>query len=158
MKYLDFHKVAEYLISKSVPGTEWAMTHLKLQKLMYYVQSFHLALADDKLFIGRIEAWVHGPVCPDLYREYSNYGAGEISPSTCIDFSEFDNNQKVIIDSVWKAYGHLSGAHLETLTHREDPWNEARKKAGVSYWQACNEEITDESMKKYYKRFLKRKS
>ncbi len=38
------------------------MTHLKLQKLIYYVQGFALVILKTPLFNERMEAWPHGPV------------------------------------------------------------------------------------------------
>ena len=35
------------------------MSHLKLQKLCYYAQGFHLAITGYPLFTDRIEAWTH---------------------------------------------------------------------------------------------------
>ena len=40
------------------------LTNLKLQKLMYYSQAWHLALRDIPLFNEDFQAWVHGPVLP----------------------------------------------------------------------------------------------
>ena len=55
--------VANWFLSKG------SVTHKKLQKLCYYSQAWHCALYDGTpLFAERIEAWVHGPVIPELYR------------------------------------------------------------------------------------------
>ena len=48
--------------------------NLKLQKLVYYAQAWHLALRDVPLFEEDFEAWVHGPVIPALYQEYKKFG------------------------------------------------------------------------------------
>ncbi|HHU17812.1 MAG TPA: DUF4065 domain-containing protein [Clostridiales bacterium] len=51
-----------------------SMTHKKLQKICYYAQAWHLALEGGPLFHERFEAWIHGPVCPELYDYYKIYG------------------------------------------------------------------------------------
>ena len=43
------------------------LSHLRLQKLLYYTQGWSLALRDKALFKDRIEAWAHGPVVKKLY-------------------------------------------------------------------------------------------
>lgn len=78
---LDVYIVAKYFLSKS------RMTHKKLQKLCYYAQAWHCAFYKNKpLFENRIEAWVHGPVSPELYYRYYNYGWNEIPQ--VLDFNE----------------------------------------------------------------------
>ena len=43
------------------------MTHLKLQKLVYFAQGAPLHYVGEPLFHEPMKAWIHGPVCPDLY-------------------------------------------------------------------------------------------
>jgi uncharacterized phage-associated protein len=48
---------------------------MKLQKLLYYCQGWHLAWDGEPLFGEEFEAWLSGPVCRELYElhkgEYS---------------------------------------------------------------------------------------
>jgi uncharacterized phage-associated protein len=46
------------------------LTNLKLQKLVYYVQAWKLAIDHEPLFPDDIEAWVHGPVVPQVFRRF----------------------------------------------------------------------------------------
>ena len=46
------------------------ITSLKLQKMMYYTQAYHLTGYDVPFFEGKFEAWVHGPVLRSLYSDY----------------------------------------------------------------------------------------
>ena len=65
--------VAEWFLSKE------AMTPKKVQKLCYYYKAWGLALYDtDFLPDAVFQAWVHGPVCPELYRRYKEYGWNDI--------------------------------------------------------------------------------
>jgi uncharacterized phage-associated protein len=45
------------------------ITNLKLQKLLYYCQAWSLVFTGQALFAERIEAWVHGPVVPSIFRK-----------------------------------------------------------------------------------------
>lgn len=72
--------VAKYFILLSSRKDEPPITHLKLQKLVYYAHAWYIGLngpnnplvEDDS-----IEAWVHGPVFPRLYHEYRRHGYSE---------------------------------------------------------------------------------
>lgn len=54
--------VAEYILARQGP-----MSAMKLQRLCYYSQGWHLAWEGEPLFPERIEAWANGPVIPALY-------------------------------------------------------------------------------------------
>ena len=47
------------------------LTHLRLQKLLYYAQGWHLAAFGRALFAGHIEAWKHGPVVQEVYPTFA---------------------------------------------------------------------------------------
>ena len=40
---------------------------MSLQKLLYYVQAWHLAITDRPLFEEQIKAWKDGPVVPQVW-------------------------------------------------------------------------------------------
>ncbi len=145
-------EVARYFLSKSIPNTEYAITHLKLQKLVYYAQAWHVAITGEKLFNEKIEAWIHGPVCRELYNVYKIFGYSEIVVTTHVSEWSIPLESRKIIDDVWEAYGSLRGEYLEQLTHREDPWKQAR--IGLGDLELSNKEIEIETMRKYYSQFL----
>src|SRR5688572_9971276 len=54
--------VARYLIQLAAAEDEpEELSHLRLQKLLYYVQGWSLAQRGEAMFPDRIEAWAHGP-------------------------------------------------------------------------------------------------
>lgn len=134
-------EVAEFFLTKQ------SMTNKKIQKLCYYAQAWFYALYNRKLFDEKIEAWVHGPVCPILYREYAEFGYREV-PKINKEI-KMQETEKDILNQVWKIYGKLDGDELEVLTHREQPWIEARN--GIDYRKPSNNEILPQNMGKYYK-------
>jgi len=134
--------VARYFLSRSIPNTDESITHLKLQKLVYYAQAWHLALRGEKLFEERIEAWVHGPVCPDLYQEYREFGYQEIPIVDIVKIN--DESIEELLEAVWVAYGKFDGKFLEELTHQETPWLQAR--SNLSDQSYSNNVITSKSM------------
>lgn len=55
--------VAQYILEKT-----GKISTMKLQKLCYYSQAWALAWTEDPLFSEPFQAWVNGPVCPDLFQ------------------------------------------------------------------------------------------
>lgn len=100
------------------------ISNLKLQKLLYYCQGWHLALRDTPLFQDRLEAWVHGPVQPGVYGTYKYNRWSSITE----DVAEADltPEEKSVIADVLAVYGTDSGYELELRTHAEPPWLHAR--------------------------------
>ena len=54
--------IARYILTLSTPEVGDIISNLKLQKLLYYVQGFHLAIENEPLFMEDIQAWQYGPV------------------------------------------------------------------------------------------------
>lgn len=116
----DVLQVAHYFLSKE------SMPHKKLQKLCYYAQSWFLANNNQPLFPNRFEAWVHGPVSPDLYQRFRNWGWLNIPKRNDEEIQFSDNRVRNILNQVYEVYGCYSGDELENITHKEDPWKLAR--------------------------------
>ncbi|MBW4622042.1 MAG: DUF4065 domain-containing protein [Cyanosarcina radialis HA8281-LM2] len=57
--------VASYFIDLA-NKTGNTVNNLKLQKLVYYSQAWHLAIHGTPLFEEDFQAWIHGPVIPEL--------------------------------------------------------------------------------------------
>ena len=133
--------VAEWFLSKA------SMTNKKLQKLCYYAQAWYCALYDGTpLFDSQVQAWVHGPVIPELYYHYSRYKWNEIPKVKKV--VPFDRKEESVLCAVYDAYGKFDGDQLECLTHEEKPWQDMR--IGYEPFQSCNKEITTAAMRKYY--------
>lgn len=142
---LNCFEVADYFLAKAgVQADEETgdlISNLKLQKLVYYAQGFHLALHDKPLFEERIEAWMHGPVVPDLYHEYKHFGAEGI-PGPQIDLTKYDADTRELLDEVYTVFGQYSAWKLRNMTHEEKPWIDAAPLAAI---------ITHEAMRDYFK-------
>jgi uncharacterized phage-associated protein len=143
--------VADYILAKVDANDGDSITHLKLQKLVYYCQAWYLAYYDELLFDNRIEAWAHGPAVWDLWQRFKNRGWQSIDPTKLVTdpFAELDERQRDMIDEVWAAYGNLSGSDLRALTHSEDPWIAAYGDRAPG--RPCDTEITRDSMRDFYR-------
>lgn len=111
--------VAKYLI-RHFCAQKQPISNLKLQKLLYYCQGWHLGITGRPLFSDPIEAWVHGPVVPSVFREYRQYQWSPIAKSG--EVPRFSAHTTKLIESVIAAYGSFSAAQLEQLSHQETPW------------------------------------
>src|SRR4051794_29818552 len=71
---LTADQVADYFLAHVDEESGDNITHLKLQKLLYYAQGFHLAIQGEPLFAEPIEAWEHGPVVCRVYHKVKYCG------------------------------------------------------------------------------------
>ncbi|MGL5427097.1 MAG: Panacea domain-containing protein, partial [Cetobacterium sp.] len=109
---------------------------------------------DYKIFEESPEAWAHGPVFPSVYEKYSSYRYMNIGiPKK--EISLHDRNLERLILKIALGYGVHSAKDLEKLTHREDPWKKARKRAGVSEGESCKEIILDSDIREYFEKLLR---
>jgi uncharacterized phage-associated protein len=144
---VDMHQasdIAKYFIYCTNLEEDGVITNLKLQKLLYYAQGFHLALFDLPLFSEDIIAWQYGPVVPEIYRKYKNYTRNPLPEP--IDFNpEIINSEtRELIDEVYQVFGKYTGTALVNLTHQELPWKET----------AINDVISHDIMKGYFQEQL----
>lgn len=142
--------VAIYLIQLAAAEDEPEfLTHLRLQKLLYYVQGWSLAQRDVPMFPERIEAWAHGPVVPAVWQQFRDFGGAVISPETVsLDENTIDDEEGAYIASVWEVYKPHSALSLRAMTHRERPWVDAH--AGYSPGEMCNVEITQDALRSFF--------
>jgi len=119
--------VAKYII-QTFNEEEALITNLKLQKLLYYVQGWHLGLYDEPIFPDTFQAWPRGPVIPDVYEEYKSYKGAPIFQEIII--TDIDEPTKYHIDEVLKVYAPRDTLELSEMTHHERPWKEATKISG----------------------------
>lgn len=141
----DIFEVAKYFLSLG------RMNHKKLQKLCYYAQAWSLALTGRRLMNTWFEAWAHGPVSPELWYRYKDWGGLLISSYEGIP--NFKNNQTpIFLDKIFLLYGHYSGDQLEQLTHGEPPWIKAR--GNYPQGTICTNTISESDMAEYYKTLL----
>ncbi|ARF70589.1 hypothetical protein B7C51_20595 [Paenibacillus larvae subsp. pulvifaciens] len=144
--------VAKYFLCKVDRQSGETITHLKLQKLVYYAQAWHLALYDEPLVDANFQAWAHGPVNCDIYNEYKDYKWNPIEEPSDFDPTIISNHQKEHLDEVWDVFGKYEAKYLEDLTHQEAPWKEAR--GNLPPGAACTTVISDERMKQFYRSLI----
>ena len=142
----DCLQVAKFFILRAYEdGREEQMTNMKVQKLLYYAQSLHLALFDEPLFDDEIQAWRYGPVCPPAYHFYSQFEAEQLPMPDKYSFSQIPDDRKDLLEEVWDYFGQHHAYYLSGMTHVEFPWKKARK--GLPSQARSTELILLEDMK-----------
>lgn len=112
------HNVAAYIVER-----ERNVSTMKLQKLCYYAQGWHLAWQGEPLFSEPLQAWRMGPVSPDLYRHHRGHASVASWPAG--DPTQLSEVEQRTVDTILEFYGPYSGFELGTRTHSERPWLEA---------------------------------
>lgn len=124
---LDPLDIAKYFIVRAYEtDQDESMSNMKLQKLLYYAQSIHLALYDEPLFSEAVQAWRYGPVCPSAYHFYCDYTGNQLPIPSDSSLSLIPHEIKALLEEVWSHFGLHDALTLSEMTHAESPWKEAR--------------------------------
>nr|DAJ30145.1 MAG TPA: hypothetical protein [Caudoviricetes sp.] len=112
--------IANKIISKTDLEHGDTISNLKLQKMMYYQQGFHLAYFGTPLFDEDIVAWQYGPVVPSVYKEYKSFESNSISTSR--EGISLSDDEEELFNNVYEEYNQFSAVALMKMTHEESPW------------------------------------
>ena len=134
----DPKAIANYFLTVAAEHNE-ALTPMKIQKLVYFANGWHLAVKGERLIHEQVEAWPYGPVIPSLYRAFRNYGNQAVTrpavrrgPDFQIlrvpsldDIPEKATFTRAFLDRIWDIYGHYTAVQLSNETHRAGtPWHD----------------------------------
>lgn len=142
MRKLTAQDIANYFLSLPNEEVGDSISNLKLQKLCYYAQGFHLAITGKPLFDDDIEAWQHGPVIPSLYRAYKKFGSSGIPQVEKLNLDLYPAKTAELLNEIYKVYGQFSAWKLREITHDEPPWKEAFEKGATT--------ISHKALKEYF--------
>jgi uncharacterized phage-associated protein len=116
------------------------VTHIALQKLLYFAHGLFLLRHRRPLVSGYFEAWTYGPVHPAVYAAFKASGSGPIKnlsqrkdlrTGEMLDLPELnDAAARRVINQTLNAYGDLTAGQLVRLSHaRDGPWDIVSKTA-----------------------------
>lgn len=133
--------VANAFIEKSKAGQLPDLDPMKLQKLVFYAQSWHLKIYGEPLVDDFFSKWPYGPVIPSLYHEVKQYGSGRItnlignvSGNAIVTptIPAHDIKSRQLIDKIVEVYGPLRGTQLSYLTHEPGTaWSQTPREGDV---------------------------
>lgn len=132
--------VANYFLDKSFEE-DIALSPMKLQKLVYYAQGWHLGVTGKPLMNEQIECWKYGPVCTSLFHHFKDFGSDPITRRACYikvakvggkrGFknvipklpTSIEGETFEVLDAVWNSYKRFSAVRLSNMTHAAgEPW------------------------------------
>ena len=116
--------IAKKIVCKTDVEHGDTLSNLKLQKLLYYMQGFHLAFFDEPFFYESIEAWTYGPVVPVVFQEFKKYKKRSINPDNYHDDLVLTDDEQQMFDMVYSEYNRYSAVALMNMTHTEGPWKD----------------------------------
>jgi uncharacterized phage-associated protein len=117
-----------------------SLTNLKLQKLLYFMQGFHLDFFGVPFFNEPIEAWTYGPVVPVVFQEFKKFKKRDISPDSYSDNLVLTADEQQMFDMVYQEYNQFSAVTLMNMTHTEGPWKN----------HDIGDEISNEEMRDFF--------
>ena len=152
-------QIANYIVSVAFRIGR-PITNLHLQKILYYLQAKELVFEGIPLFNDTIEKWKLGPVVPQVYHEYKEYGSQpieKIATEIIFDDKTFDIkpvefNENDIEDGTKEnitpdiiSLLNEDPFKLVDLTHEHDPWKKDKERIenGEKGLKYSNEEIYD---------------
>jgi len=145
--------IARFFVRKGIENKQY-VTQMKLQKMVYFAHGLHLAMHGKPLVNEEFEAWKFGPVVPDIYSTYKQWGSAMINQDNddVLMWALNRTDSDVLADSVeeainmtWEITKDVSGFRLSEWTHADGgPWKQAYK----PYY---NCPIPNESIQQYFK-------
>lgn len=157
---IEISAETDQLVIDYVAANLKKFSHLKLHKMLYFVQGYHLAYFGVPILDQDFQAWVHGPVLPALFRKLVDQIQVTMNDELTVDaraaktikleFAKvFSEDQQALVDRVLDAYKGLSGIALEEITVGQTPWLEAR--GATALHDKSEVVISKESMERFFK-------
>lgn len=134
-------ELADVLVAK-----QSGLTAMKLQKLLYYVQGWHLAITGEPLFEEDFKGYADGPVLVSVWRARQDPTTRRHQAATLPTLTP---EAEKIVQLVLTEYGGRSGDELSALSHSERPWQEAR--VGLREGERGSRPVTKESMTRFFR-------
>jgi uncharacterized phage-associated protein len=139
--------LAKWLVNHADREAGEAMTHLKVQKLLYFAEAYYLANFNKSLFQEEFQAWAHGPVVIEVWRRFKQYNWDSI-PQQDLMSLKFSGPMLDYMCAVYDKFGKLGAKKLEEITHQHAPWKNAR--GDLPLEAACSNIIEKEVIRDFY--------
>lgn len=123
------------------------ITHLALQKLLYFSQGWNYVFNNRSLFQDDCEAWVHGAVYRSIFDTFKKF---KYKPLPMLDRKiNLPQEELDVLNNVKKYYFDIYNAKsLEKICHLEEPYLFTRKEYETD--ENCQEIIKKDLIKEYY--------
>ncbi|HEV7445093.1 MAG TPA: type II toxin-antitoxin system antitoxin SocA domain-containing protein [Steroidobacteraceae bacterium] len=135
--------VAKYIVEKT-----GEISAMKLHKLAYYCQAWHMVWFERELFPENFEAWANGPVVRSLYAVHRKQFLVNVHTIAAGKSEDVNEAERAAVDKVLSFYGDKTAQWLSNLTHQETPWLSARN--GLPPSEPSENVIDKGSIHEYY--------
>lgn len=136
--------IANKIVANTDASQGEIISNLKLQKMLYYMQGFFIAVFDRKLFDNEIEAWQYGPVVKEMYEHFKVFGSGAIVLKENTEVQDLTKEETELFNEVMEEYGQFSAIKLMNMTHNELPWKKV-------FYENPQGEISYDLLSEYFK-------
>lgn len=131
-----------YLVDQLKP-----LPPMKLHRLCYYAQAFHLVWQGEALFADEIAALPAGPALPGLYKRH-RYSFELLTVWSWGSSDNLTNPELSTLDKIIVSYGREEAGRLAQLAQSEEPWCRARQ--GLIPCEQGQRLISQQSLLDYY--------
>ncbi len=135
-------------VAKYIVETRGEMSAMKLHKLAYYCQAWHLVWREKELFAEDFQAWANGPVLRSIYGQHRKQFLVNAETFPLATSARLTDAERMVVDKVTEFYGMRTAQWLSDLTHTEAPWLQARQ--GLAAGEPSENVIDKASMHEYY--------
>jgi len=148
----DARAIANYFLERARREGK-ALDQMKIQKLVYFANGWHIAIRGEPLIDEQVEAWRYGPVIQSLRDALREYGDQAIDAPISylvprVGVNVLDAIEEVVrtidtanapdldfvralLDRVWQVYGKYTGIQLSNMTHEPgSPWDQVNARYG----------------------------
>lgn len=146
-------KVVDWFLNNT--SEEEGITHLALQKALYFVQAWNYIFNGNWIFTEECEAWVHGAVYRNVFDEFKSFKYSRL-PRLCTN-TTLSKEEIEILKFVKENYLDVYSAKtLEKICHLEEPFKNTRGTLEESV--RSENVISKDSIAKYYETIAKKYS
>jgi uncharacterized phage-associated protein len=139
--------VANYILELA-KKSERTVTPMQLIKLVYLCHGWMLGIRGRPLIDDeQVQAWRYGPVISSVYQETKHYKSLSVSkPLKASESFDLTDDEKSLVDAVYKSYRDFSGIALSSMTHEAGtPWSIVWEQNGE-----CNAVISNDIIEEHY--------
>lgn len=139
------YRVSNWFLSQATSDSP--LTHLALQKLLFFAQGWSKALTGSWMFEDDCEAWVHGAVYSKIYVELRSF---KYDPLPILKKDIYLREEELmVLENVKRFYFDIYTAKaLEDICHKGPPYQKARH--GLKQTECCTDIISKADMEDYY--------
>lgn len=141
------YEVVDWFLSQATVDNP--ITHLALQKLLYFVQGWSKLLLGKWMFEQDCEAWAHGAVFRTVYIEFRTF---TYKPLPRVEKQSRLSQEEIELLEVVKRYYFdvYSARMLENICHKESPYMNIWKESSDN--NIISDIIPKEQIEQYYKK------